>query len=132
MKPRDEAIRGLVEQWVARAEEDLGVAEDLLQRDSFFFASICFHAQQAAEKYLKAYLTHRSVEFPKTHALGELLDRVATKNVGLAEALRASTALTPYGATMRYPGDVPSLTREHADEAVRLARLVKKLVAETL
>ena len=46
----------LVKQWMEKAEEDFGYAEKSLQDELEFFAQICFHFHQAAEKYFKAYI----------------------------------------------------------------------------
>lgn len=59
----------LVRQWLAKADEDMAVAERLFKEEMPFLNAITFHAQQAAEKYLKAYLVHRQIEFPKTHSI---------------------------------------------------------------
>jgi len=46
----------LVQEWLNRADEDFGCADSVIE-ESPYFAQICFHFQQAAEKYLKAYIT---------------------------------------------------------------------------
>jgi hypothetical protein len=76
MKPPDEIRREIVAQWVARADEDLSVARHLLAEKLPYHGAIGFHAQQAAEKLLKAYLVAHQVEFPETHGLGRLLDLI--------------------------------------------------------
>lgn len=64
-------------QWVERAEGDLTNAEyTLTLREKCPLGTVCFHAQQCAEKYLKARLTLLAVPFPRTHDLPELLLRV--------------------------------------------------------
>ena len=59
-----------------RANEDLSLARHLLS-EGIYLRAVGFHAQQAAEKYLKAFLILRQVDFPKTHAMGKLLDYIA-------------------------------------------------------
>ena len=103
MRPAEEAQRRLVRQWLARAEEDFGVAQHLLSEGSPYLRAIGFHSQQAVEKFLKAVLVRHQVEFRKTHNLGELLDLIATVDATLAESLREATALNPYGVDVRYP-----------------------------
>ena len=57
----------LTKEWVEKAEEDFDVADTLLYgRDVPLAAAICFHCQQCAEKYLKAYLQEHLIEFEKT------------------------------------------------------------------
>lgn len=128
MRPPEEATQDLLRQWLAKAEEDFAVAEHLLSENTRYLGTIGFHAQQAAEKFLKALLVHYQVEFPKTHDLGRLLDLVATANAPLADSLRDATALNPFGATVRYPSDLPELTTEDARTAVGLAAAVREAV----
>jgi HEPN domain-containing protein len=92
----------------------------------------CFHSQQAAEKYLKAYLTRRQVEFPKTLSIRELLDLVKTFDSDLSETLLPASALTPYGVELRYPGEIAEPTRNETKEALGLARQVADTVMNRL
>ncbi|HEY2726586.1 MAG TPA: HEPN domain-containing protein, partial [Parafilimonas sp.] len=62
------------EKWFKKAENDLLVIKNNLSADEIPFDACCFHAQQAAEKYLKAYLVSKQIHFPKTHDLQSLLN----------------------------------------------------------
>jgi HEPN domain-containing protein len=88
MKSPEEAKRELYERWIRRADEDLAVAEQLSFDGVPYFGSIGFHAQQAAEKFLKAFLVWHQIEFPKTHDLGKLLQLVARSDQKLADSLQ--------------------------------------------
>ena len=132
MRPPEEVRRHHVRQWWRKAEEDFGVAEHLLAEDTPFLASIGFHAQQAAEKLLKAILVARQIEFPKTHDLGELLDLVVAAEPGLPDSLREIVDLNAYSVTVRYPGDFPDVTPEEASVAVRIVADVRDVVRELL
>ena len=66
------------------------------------FDAACFHAQQAAEKYLKAYLTHRGIQFPHTHNLGKLVELCAGDDPSFRELVEVVTPLTPYAVELRY------------------------------
>ena len=132
MKP-PEVVKGeLVRQWLAKAEEDFGVARYLLAREAPYESAIAWHAQQAAEKLLKAVLVHHQVEFPKTHDLGDLVDSVAAVDSPLARLLGDPTALNPYGVEVRYPGNFPKITPEAAREAVDIVDKVRSVVLSTL
>jgi HEPN domain-containing protein len=122
----------MVQQWLDRASEDIGVAEFLLDGAAGYPGPVVFHAQQAAEKYLKALLVHFQVEFRKTHDIVELLDLVGTVDRQLADSLVAAAVLTPYGVEVRYPGDCPMITLDDMRKAVRLARDVRDAVAARL
>jgi len=56
-----------IKNWLYHAREDLAVMKDLIDSNHKQFTStICFHAQQAVEKYLKAFLIFHDVDFPRT------------------------------------------------------------------
>jgi HEPN domain-containing protein len=109
MKLPEEALSALVRQWIAKAGVDYRTAERLLQDAEPIRESIASHCQQAAEKYLKAFLVSRRIEFPKTHSIGRLLDLVSSISPELAASLEDAELLTPFGVEMRYPGDIPEL-----------------------
>ena len=124
MRPPDEVRKELVHQWISRAQEDIGVARHLIQDEFPYTRSICFHAQQAAEKFLKAVLVHFQIEFPKTHNIGELLSILSTVDSETASALEETTALNPYGVDIRYPSDFPDVSIKDAHTAIELAEHV--------
>ena len=133
MRPPDEQVRrSLVDQWVQKADQDMRAAESLLADEPPLLYPSCFHSQQGAEKYLKALLTWREVEFPKTHVIGELLDLVATVDAQLAESLAGATALSPYGVEVRYPTDQPEPDHDEAVAALALASQVQKAILPAL
>ena len=91
--------------WVAKAEGDLIIAESLLQqRSPAVNDGICFHAQQCAEKYLKAILQELDVRFDRTHNLVALLNQIVP-HVPEWEHLRPDLAeLSQFAVAFRYPG----------------------------
>ena len=121
-------VRALTHSWLARAEEDLGVAKQLIQAESPYLHAAAFHAQQAAEKFLKALLVHYQREFPKTHDLAALLDILAVVDKETAQALSSLDTLNPYAVEARYPGDYPNVEVEAASTALSLAETAKSCV----
>lgn len=90
--------------WISKAEADFRAARLLLAAGKECPAHVvCFHAQQCVEKYLKAALCLRGVDFPKIHDIGELVSRLPA---GLALPLSAEEQekLTEYAVDSRYPG----------------------------
>jgi len=80
----------------------------------------CYHAQQAGEKALKAYLTQFEQEIPYTHNL-ELLCKMCVKHDdAFSELFYACSDLTDYVTTTRYPGD-DSVDIEEAEAALQKA-----------
>jgi len=130
--PEEEVIRKIVGEWIYKADQDITSAEALLSQDPPLLYPSCFHSQQAAEKYLKAYLTRRQVEFPKTHSIREILNLVKTVDEELATELLPATALTPYGVEVRYPGDIPEPSQRETEDAILLAKKVRDTVMDRL
>lgn len=131
MSVRPEQAR-LVRQWVARAEEDLVNAEHTLTlRERCPVGTVCFHAQQCAEKYLKALLTYRAIEFPKTHDLVVLLNRLGSES-GLELRAEEVQPLNRFSTEARYPGDWDPIDIQEASGAVARARRVREAVRHAL
>ena len=100
-------MRDLVRQWFAKAELDYCAAERLVKDPEPLREIIAFDCQQAAEKYLKAFLVSLQIEFPKTHDLEELLELLAPVRSDVAAMLEGIEMLSPFGVKIRYPGDFP-------------------------
>lgn len=132
MRPPDEVRREILESWLRRANEDLSLATHLLEDESLFLNAIGFHAQQAAEKYLKAYLVSLDADFPRTHSIEHLLRLASCSSPDLLETLRPAITLTDFGVSARYPGDLPELTRDQAIEAVAIAQRVRDEIMAAL
>ncbi len=132
MRPPEQRIIRVLNEWLRNADMDQAVAERLMTDEVPFCNAITFHCQQAAEKYLKALLTFWDIEFPKTHVLAMLLGLVETRDEALAKSLMDVIILTPYGAEMRYPGDRPDASVEEAQNAVHLARMVRDAILPLL
>lgn len=114
--------------WLAKAEEDL-LAGDLILRGSMpSYETVSFHAQQAAEKALKALLVRYQVDFSKTHNIGELLLLAELVAPRISEKLAETRTLTPYAVGARYPGEGPQVDREEADQHLSLARKVVGII----
>ena len=116
--------------WIRYAEEDYQAARSLLQRRTHLSSSVCFHAQQCAEKYLKATLISKGAEFPKVHDL--LLLSGLCEKTGILMGIEAKQLhiLSDYAVRARYPGDEP--TPEEAREAVEIAKSVRRFVRKLL
>jgi HEPN domain-containing protein len=110
--------------WLAHAEDDYESARLLIRRRKPLLYSSCFHAQQCAEKYLKALLVFKDQGFPKTHDLNVLnnLRKSSGLLIGIDE--KNLELLSAYAVMTRYPGD--DLTIEEAKEAIRIATTIRK------
>lgn len=120
-------MNALVAEWVSKADGDLVVAErELRARKSPVYDAACYHSQQSAEKYLKAFLVSRKENPTRTHNLVELL-KLALAHASTFELIRLDLELlNAYAVEIRYPGE--SATREDARESVLAARRVKEFI----
>lgn len=123
----------LVKLWIRKAENDLVAAEHLLTvRPHTPYDTICFHAQQCAEKYLKAFLVFHGIEFGKTHDLEELTGLASEIDESFLELKDESRWLTDYAVEVRYPMLMEEPKEEEARSAIRIAIKIKELVLNKL
>ncbi len=122
----------LANEWLAKADEDYALIQHLMSENSPYLSAIAFHAQQAVEKFLKAFLVMHQQEFPKTHDIDRLLDLIQIVDESLAKRLRPIGVLSPYGVDIRYPGDFPQVFEEDAREAVGLVELTATQIRNNL
>ena len=85
---------------------------------------VCFHAQQAAEKAIKAVLLSRGIDFPLTHDIEELLEIAESSGMELTEDIQEASILTPYAVETRYPGYWFEITEADQKEAIQAAEIV--------
>lgn len=125
-------IAALARQWIERAEHDfLNAAHTLKILGKCPYDTVCFHAQQGAEKYLKALLVLLEIDFPKTHNLTALIAHMPPTLRMRAYSI-AAAELNPYAVEARYPGDWGPQTRADALKALKLARRLRKAVRSRL
>jgi len=93
--------------WLERARSDLALARVALQTPGVLAADACFHAQQCAEKALKALLVHRGIAFPRTHVLEMLLDIAQASDVDLPVSIDDIVRLTQYASEIRIAPRTP-------------------------
>ncbi len=118
-----------IKKWVLKADNDLKAAESLLAEELPITDAVCFHSQQAVEKYLKAYLVYRDIDFKRTHDISELL-ALCMKEDREFEVLKDKEImkLTVYATELRYPEYFYIPTVEEAKNAFEKARFVMEFV----
>ncbi len=118
-------MNALTQEWIDKAEGDYLMARrEMGANRSPNYDGICFHAQQAAEKYFKARLHAAAIPFGKIHDLSVLLDLVLPVEPEWELLRPAAETLTDYAVRFRYPG--ASATRLQARQALELCRLIRK------
>ena len=120
---RQQAIGELVEEWLRHARSDLAVAR-MVDDNQIAPEILAFHAQQAAEKALKALLVQRQIEFPRLHVIGSLLNLCQEAGYEGLESLAEAVTLTRYAVLTRYPGEEEPVSRQDARQAFELAEKV--------
>jgi len=105
--------------WLERARGNLLLAERGLNFASIYLEDLCFNAQQAAEKALKAACIHYKIDVPKTHSLVRLMDLLGARDVQLPETVLAADILTQYAVETRYPGLGERITIPESGSGIR-------------
>jgi len=121
--PQDRPTPGSAQDWLARAKGDLAIARAPLPRGAFC-EDLCFHAQQAAEKALKAVYRHYGWVFEYTHDLEELIAGLEGQGLAVPPEVKGAVALTGFAWESRYPGLGEPVTVEEYREALRLCECV--------
>lgn len=121
--PHDRSTPGSAEDWLARAKGDLAIAEAPLP-DGAFYEDLCFHAQQAAEKALKAVYQLHEWKFRYTHDLEELISGLLNAGLGVPPDVVDADVLTSFAWEARYPAFTEPISEEEYLEALHQAKTV--------
>ncbi|HPC93810.1 MAG TPA: HEPN domain-containing protein [Sedimentisphaerales bacterium] len=113
---------GSAQDWLRYAASDLALARASGVPD-VMLESPCCHAQQCAEKSLKAVPITYGVGIHRTHSIGLLLDLLGERTLVPPEVEEAAI-LTDYAVASRYPGDTEPITQSDYEKAVHLAETV--------
>src|SRR5438034_4071719 len=97
-------MKKMTREWIRKAEDDFRVAELLAAGSEPFHDQVCFHCQQAAEKYLKALMEQLGIAVPKIHDLEDLLAVLLPHHTELRSLRRGLAFLTTFAVAARYPG----------------------------
>jgi len=125
MTERPEKVK-VIRGWILKAESDFKNAENTLRMkpDECPFDTVCFHAQQVAEKYLKALLVQQTVDFPKTHDIGVLVD-LFPPDSRPPLSLEEQDTLSEFAVDSRYPDDPERMGPSQASQAWAIAQRVR-------
>jgi HEPN domain-containing protein len=126
MKSKADLVNGTIR----KAESDLQVAKLCLSAGEALDIA-CFHAQQSAEKYLKAYLIAKDVDFPFIHNIEKLVELCAIHDSEFRQLESVGGLLTPFAVSSRYDEEFwPTL--QVASEAIETAEIIKAFVLKRL
>jgi HEPN domain-containing protein len=129
----DEARVEDVRAWLRKAALDLRAAEhETSAVEPGLWGDVAFHAQQAAEKSLKAFLAWHDTPFRKTHNIEELGRASVALDATLGPIVDRAVPLTEYAWKFRYPGEPAEPSREEAETALAAAREALEAVLSRL
>jgi len=111
-------------EWINRAYSNLAQAEAGANLPAIYLEDLCFQAQQAVEKALKAVLLAKNVRFSRTHDLGELISLLEASEQPVPERVYAAAQLTVFAVGARYPGLTEPVTEEEYEATMALAAFV--------
>jgi HEPN domain-containing protein len=119
-------------EWAIKAENDLKNAAHTLKLGAKCPTdTVCFHAQQCVEKYLKALLVILKIEFGRSHDI-EILVSLLPKSIKFPLSIEQQRLLTEYATTTRYPGYYEPISLDEAKQAVKIARQVRQKAKKLL
>ena len=119
----------LSSEWLKRAKSNLELAKT--RGEGICLEDLCFEAQQAAEKALKALMVHLNIKIPKVHSFHIILEQIETK-LGIPAEIEDVVTLADYSVQTRYPGDYTPVTEDEYSQAVEIAKKVIGWVTQNL
>jgi HEPN domain-containing protein len=109
-------------EWINRAYSSLNMAKK--DPNDVYLEDLCYNAQQAVEKAIKAVFIKYNVDFPFTHDIAELLSLLQAKIREFPEYVKQSINLTKFAILTRYPGIAPPIKQEDYEQAIIIAEKV--------
>lgn len=111
-------------EWLARAHSSLALAG--ATTPGVLYEDLCYQAQQAAEKAIKAVFVAEKIPYPYSHDINALLSALESHAIAVPENLWSAVALTSYASDTRYPGfDLPVPKEEYAEAVVLAQEIVR-------
>jgi HEPN domain-containing protein len=123
-------VKEITKQWIKKAKEDYIVTSRDVELDKPVCSAICFHSQQAVEKYIKAVLQENEIYFPKTHDSEKLMDLCKEYIPELEQLVDGLLWLTSYAVEVRYPGI--TARKKEAIKSYEIAKKVRDMVRRHL
>jgi HEPN domain-containing protein len=121
----------IAKEWVDKAESDFDAADLTLHgREVPIIDAVCFHSQQCAEKYLKAYLQENLIRFERRHELIPLLELCLIVDSEFEILREPLQSLEQFAVLIRYPGLV--VPAKMAEQAFESAGHIREFVQEKL
>lgn len=125
--------KDLAKKWFKKGNNDLVAGEYILSMPNPPNDTVCFHSQQAAEKYIKGFLAFHGRETPKIHDLEELISTCEEIDSDFAKLFNIVSELSSYAVEVRYPLEVDyEITNQEAQCALSNAKKIKEFILNKL
>lgn len=128
--PHEPIEKGSAQDWLVYARSDLELARSG-KVPGILLETLCFHAQQSAEKAIKAVLIHNGVPTIKSHNIGALLNLIPDA-VTIPTEIQECVILTDYAVVTRYPGNYEPISDDEYNAALDLAQSVLRWSEEQI
>ena len=130
MKPPERCSPDDPREWLNRARSSLAIAKNRVT--GVYLEDLCFGAQQAAEKAIKAVMMKQNIDFPYVHDLGRLLTLLKESGIAIPPAIARADELTPYAVDTRYPGTAEPVDEKQYREVIETAESVVRWAQDRL
>lgn len=118
---------------LAKARDDETLLEEIISNEKVRDEIIGFHAQQAAEKLLKAILMAKNIPYRRTHDLRELIDLIKDNDIEFPESLMELRNLSPFAVEFRYDYIPPEEEEEfNRNKALEMVQQLRKWIENML
>ena len=125
--------REIIDEWLAKADEDFDFARINLEEEKPFFAQICFHFHQSAEKYIKAYIVANDLEFRRVHDLLLLAKNCRAHDETFGQLIENCEYLNTFYIETRYPVQWPIMfSKKEAITAFDSAKNIRNFIVKKL
>src|SRR5450759_290693 len=121
-----------IKEWIKKAEHDLGSAKIIFLYLPDYSDTIAFHCQQAVEKYIKAIMVYKEIEFQRSHDLIYLLELLSSVSEISKDRYKKAVSLNGYSVQIRYPDKIVKLTREELEDAITISQEFRTFAIEQI
>jgi HEPN domain-containing protein len=119
--------------WFEKGDRDFALVQDMLPNQFTYPDLICYHCQQAVEKYLKSLIVQKGLPLKRTHDLEELLDILATSGMSiLEEDYDNALKINDYAVLIRYPSTNSDPSESDVKEAILIVEHFRNIVTGVL
>ena len=121
-----------ISEWINKADHDLGSAKIIYIHLPDYFDTIAFHCQQAVEKYIKAILVFKGIEFDRSHDLIYLLELLSGVITVTSDQFKKAVSLNGFSVQIRYPNKIIKLSKDELEEAISTSQEFRLFAIEQI